>query len=191
MNSKKENNNIKELYPEIAKLTIQDIVSSDAFKLEYDKLIGLGRRKMLTLIPHESQYINAFNQMMDSKNIRKASDFAKYYIDCLDRVSNLPVSKRVVIYSIGNFVYSNTIKGMMDKYDHEHKRLPFGMTGKKVAAMLACSPHCKDIISEDFNKELTMSENIKQFIEKIEKNNHYFELYNKIIAYSNVKILHL
>lgn len=186
-----DNNNIKELYPEIAKLTIQDIVSSDAFKLEYDKLIGLGRQKMLTLIPRESQYINAFNQMMDSKSIYKASDFAKYYIDCLDKVSNLPVSKRVVIYSIGNFVYSNTIKGMMDKYDHEHKRLPFGITPKKVAAMLACSLHCKDIIGEDFNKELTMDENIKQFIEKTEKNNHYFELYNKIIAYSKYKIVRL
>ena len=104
--------NIKEKYPEIAAMTVEDIVNSEEFGKQYEKAID-------AYSPHIREYY-AYRSLL-KKGILDIEAFRKEYIRCIDKESKLSFVKRVVVYSIGNDAYARTIKQMMKEYDELHK----------------------------------------------------------------------
>ena len=97
---------IKTKYPEIAKMTVAEVVATNLF------VIGL--RKAITSYRIVNYY--AF-QSLKRNNTLEPENFRKEYIACLDKVSNMPVAKRNIVLAIGNDAYRRTVKQMMDNYD--------------------------------------------------------------------------
>lgn len=105
--------NIKEQYPEIAKMTVYEIINSEEFKTQYEKT--------LVSFKVETKYFHAFKSLKNT-GMLEFETFVKEYISCIDKESNLPFAKRVVIYSLGNSVYAKTIKQLMTNYDNTARK---------------------------------------------------------------------
>lgn len=99
-------NDIREKYPEIAKMTVAEVVATNLF------VIGL--RKAITSYRVFNYY--AF-QSLRRNNIFEPENFRREYIACMDKESKMPVAKRNIILAIGNDAYRRTVKQMMDNYD--------------------------------------------------------------------------
>ena len=99
-------NDIREKYPEIAKMTVAEVVATNLF------VIGL--RKAITSYRVLNYY--AF-QSLRRNNTFEPENFRKEYIACMDKESKMPVAKRNIILAIGNDAYRRTVKQMMDNYD--------------------------------------------------------------------------
>lgn len=104
--------NIKEQYPEIAKMTVQDIINSDGFKEQYEKACSVYKNNNC-----KGNYY-AYKSL-EKQGLLQVENFKKEYIACIDKESKLPFAKRVVIYSLGNDTYARTIKKMMKDYDNK------------------------------------------------------------------------
>lgn len=104
--------NIKEKYPEIAAMTVEDIINSEEFGKQYEKAINAYN-------PHVREYY-AYRSLLKQGTF-DIEAFRKEYIRCIDKESKLPFVKRVVVYSIGNDTYARTIKQMMKQHDELHK----------------------------------------------------------------------
>lgn len=102
--------NIKEQYPEIAAMTVEDVINSDSFEEQYKK--ALTSYRVLNYYAYKS---------LEKQGTLQLVNFRKEYIACIDKVSKLPFAKRVIIFSIGNDAYARTIKKMMKDYGHEKK----------------------------------------------------------------------
>lgn len=104
-------NNLREKYPEIAKMTVAEVVATDLF--------AIGLRKA---IAHYSIHIKiagiyyAF-QSLKQNNTLELENFRQEYIACIDKESKMPVAKRNIVLAIGNDAYRRTVKQMMDNYD--------------------------------------------------------------------------
>ena len=99
-------NDIREKYPEIAKMTVAEVVATNLF------VIGL--RKAITSYRVLNYY--AF-QSLRRNNTFEPENFRREYIACMDKESKMPVAKRNIILAIGNDAYRRTVKQMMDNYD--------------------------------------------------------------------------
>lgn len=106
---KSDANDIREKYPEIAKMTVAEVVATNLF--------AIGLRKALPgyRIFNSSQYY-AFKSLKQN-NTLEPENFRKEYIACMDKESKMPVVKRNIILAIGNDAYRRTVKQMMDNYD--------------------------------------------------------------------------
>ena len=86
-------------YPEIAKMTVQEVVETDLFAT---KLKNSG----------------AFD----------IDNFRTNYLACINQQSKLPAAKRVIIVAIGNDAYKRTVHQMVNDYeqnkDIQHHPLP-------------------------------------------------------------------
>lgn len=105
-------NNIREKYPEIAKMTVAEVVATNLF------VIGL--RKAITNYSKHIKVVGSIYyafQSLRRNNTLEPENFRKEYIACLDKVSNMPVAKRNIVLAIGNDAYRRTVKQMMDNYD--------------------------------------------------------------------------
>lgn len=102
---------IREKYPEIAKMTVAEVVATNLF------VIGL--RKAITsysrLIKVAGVYY-AF-QSLKQNNTLEPENFRQEYIACMDKESKMPAIKRSIVLAIGNDAYRRTVKQMMDNYD--------------------------------------------------------------------------
>lgn len=101
-------NDIREKYPEIAKMTVAEVVASNLF------VIGLRKAVTSYRIFNNSYY--AF-QSLKRNNTLEPESFRREYIACMDKESKMPVAKRNIILAIGNDAYRRTVKQMMDNYD--------------------------------------------------------------------------
>ncbi len=99
-------NDIREKYPEIAKMTVAEVVATNLF------VIGL--RKAITSYRVLNYY--AF-QSLKRSNTLEPENFRREYIACMDKESKMPVAKRSIVLAIGNDAYRRTVKQMMDNYD--------------------------------------------------------------------------
>jgi hypothetical protein len=113
-------NDIREKYPEIAKMTVAEVVATNLFAIGLRKAITgyrIGIRKALTgyRIFNSSQYY-AF-QSLKQNNTLEPENFRKEYIACMDKESKMPAVKRNIILAIGSDAYRRTVKQMMDNYD--------------------------------------------------------------------------
>ena len=99
-------NDIREKYPEIAKMTVAEVVATNLF------VVGL--RKAIT--SYRVLNYHAF-QSLRRNNTFEPENFRREYIACMDKESKMPVAKRNIILAIGNDAYRRTVKQMMDNYD--------------------------------------------------------------------------
>ncbi len=97
---------IREKYPEIAKMTVAEVVNTNLF--------AIGLRKAINSYRIVNYY--AF-QSLKRNNTLEQENFRKEYIACLDKESKMPVAKRNIVLAIGNDAYRRTVKQMMDNYD--------------------------------------------------------------------------
>ena len=93
-------------YPEIAKMTVADVVATNLFTV--------GLRQAITSYRVLNFY--AF-QSLRRNNTLEPENFRKEYIACMDKESKMPYAKRIIILSIGNDAYCRTVKQMMKNYD--------------------------------------------------------------------------
>lgn len=96
----------KKKYPEIAKMTVAEVVATNLFTI--------GLRQAITSYRIINYY--AF-QSLKRNNTLEPENFRKEYIACMDKESKMPYAKRVIVLAIGNDAYCRTVKQMMKNYD--------------------------------------------------------------------------
>ena len=101
-----EADEFKKKYPEIAKMTVAEVVATDLFA---EKLKGVVTNyRILDYYAFKS---------LKRENIFEAENFRKEYIACMDKESNMPYAKRYIVLDIGNTAYHRTVTQMMRDYD--------------------------------------------------------------------------
>ena len=100
-----EADEFKKKYPEIAKMTVAEIVPN---------LFTIGLRQAITSYRVLNYY--AF-QSLKRNNTLEPENFRKEYIACMDKESKMPYAKRIIVLAIGNDAYRRTVKQMMKNYD--------------------------------------------------------------------------
>lgn len=96
----------KKKYPEIAKMTVAEVVATNLFTV--------GLRQAITSYRIVNYY--AF-QSLRKNNTLEPENFRKEYIACMDKESKMPYAKRVIVLTIGNDAYRRTVNQMMKNYD--------------------------------------------------------------------------
>lgn len=104
-------NDIREKYPEIAKMTVAEVVATNLFVIGLRKAIENYKHRAV----NSSQYY-AF-QSLKRNNTLEPENFRQEYIACMDKESKMPVAKRDIVLTIGNDAYHRTVKQMMDNYE--------------------------------------------------------------------------
>ena len=99
-------NEIREKYPEIAKMTVAEVVATNLFT------IGLRQAITSYRIVNYYAYVS-----LRRNNTFEPENFRKEYIACMDKESKMPYAKRTIVLAIGNDAYRRTVKQMMDNYD--------------------------------------------------------------------------
>ena len=111
LNKKKEQieqdaEDIRTKYPEIAKMTVAEVVATNLFTV--------GLRQAITNYRVLDYY--AFRSLKRN-NTLEPENFRKEYIACIDKESKMPYAKRIIVLAIGNDAYHRTVKQMMKNYD--------------------------------------------------------------------------
>jgi hypothetical protein len=101
-----EADEFKKKYPEIAKMTVAEVVATNLFTV--------GLRQAITSYRVLNYY--AF-QSLKRNNTLEPENFRKEYIACMDKESKMPYAKRIIVLDIGNDAYRRTVKQMMKNYD--------------------------------------------------------------------------
>ena len=101
-----EADEFKKKYPEIAKMTVAEVVATNLFTI--------GLRQAITSYRVLNYY--AF-QSLRRNNTLEPENFRKEYIACVDKESKMPYAKRIIVLAIGNDAYRRTVKQMMKNYD--------------------------------------------------------------------------
>jgi hypothetical protein len=102
---------IREKYPEIAKMTVAEVVATNLFVIGLRKAIAnYNRLTKVAGVYYAYQYLKQ-NNTLEPENFRKE------YIACMDKESKMPAIKRSIVLAIGNDAYRRTVKQMMDNYD--------------------------------------------------------------------------
>ena len=96
----------KKKYPEIAKMTVAEVVATNLFTV--------GLRQAITSYRVLNYY--AF-QSLKRNNTLEPENFRKEYIACMDKESKMPYAKRIIVLTIGNDAYRRTVNQMMKNYD--------------------------------------------------------------------------
>lgn len=113
---------MREKYPEIAKLTIAEVVDTEAFrKAAQDKIQHL--KLMFKVGAKEgSKYVYgaSFLRLYHDGELSQLA-FGPNYIDVLDKQSSLSSTDRVIIKSIGDEVYAKVVAKMIEDYDKQHE----------------------------------------------------------------------
>jgi len=100
-------NEIRTKYPEIAKMTVAEIVATEMFAKKL--------KEAITSYRIVNYY--AFVSLRKNKTL-EPDNFRKEYIACMDKESSMPVAKRIIILAIGNDAYKRTVTQMMNDYDN-------------------------------------------------------------------------
>lgn len=109
-----EADEFKKKYPEIAKMTVAEVVATDLFAEKLKSVIANYNKRLDYYAFKSLEY--AFKSLEKNK-IFETENFRKEYIACIDKESNMPAVKRNIVLAIGNDAYSRTVKQMMDNYD--------------------------------------------------------------------------
>ena len=101
-------NDIRAKYPEIAKMTVAEVVATHEFATQLEKAI----------VSYRAFNFYAFQSLRREKAL-EPDNFRKEYIACMDKESNMPAAKRATVLAIGNDAYKRTVKQMMKEYDEK------------------------------------------------------------------------
>lgn len=104
-----EADEFKKKYPEIAKMTVAEVVATDLFA-----------EKLKSTIANYNKCLGYYAfKSLEKNKIFEIENFRKEYIACMDKESNMPYAKRYIILNIGNATYHHTVTQMMRDYDKE------------------------------------------------------------------------
>lgn len=105
---------LKEKYPEIAKMTVEQVVDSNEFKHQFQKAVTTirnARHKLLDALDGQLKR-NIYDRLVDKK-LLKTEYFCNEFKKCINKESKLPSQLRNFVVSFGNNIYKDTIKQMM------------------------------------------------------------------------------
>ena len=110
---------IKQKYPEIAKMTTKDVIETaefeialkDAYKAAWRE-IRIYETKLRIISRHPIR-------ILEAKKIFEVETFRKEYLAVIDKQSKRPAGQRQVIASIGSMAYTKTVELLMKKYDEQ------------------------------------------------------------------------
>jgi NAD-dependent SIR2 family protein deacetylase len=112
---------MREKYPEIAKLTIAEVVDTEAFrKAAQDKITHLYRTFTKYCEGTKYVYAASFLRLYRDNELSQLA-FGTNYIDVLDKQSSLSSTDRAIIKSIGDEVYAKVVAKMIEDYDKQHE----------------------------------------------------------------------
>lgn len=108
---------IKQKYPEIAKMTMKDVIETKEFKTALEdahkaawREIRIYETKLRIISKHPIRALEA-------KKMFEVENFRKEYLAVIDKQSKLAAGQRQVIASIGSMAYTKTVELLMKKYD--------------------------------------------------------------------------
>lgn len=102
-----EADEFKKKYPEIAKMTVAEVVATDLFA-----------EKLKSVIANYNKSLDYYAfKSLEKNKIFETENFRKEYIACMDKESNMPYAKRYIVLNIGNTTYHRTVTQMMSDYD--------------------------------------------------------------------------
>jgi len=101
-----EADEFKKKYPEIAKMTVAEVVATNLFTV--------GLRQAIT--SYRIVNYHAF-QSLRRNNTLEPENFRKEYIACMDKESKMPYAKRIIVLAIGYDACRRTVKQMIKNYD--------------------------------------------------------------------------
>lgn len=111
-NSQKINiDDFKKKYPEIARMTVAEVVATELFAKKLDVTIKCYKGTKANFY--------AFLSLKKDKTL-EPENFRKEYVACLDKESKMPYTKRLTVLIIGDDAYRRTVKQMMEEYDKKH-----------------------------------------------------------------------
>jgi len=111
---------MREKYPEIAKLTVAEVVNTEAFRnAAQDKIDSLHR---VFKYNDYGRYVYkaAFLRLLKAGVFSRLA-FGPNYIDVLDKKSSLSSRDRMIVKSIGDEVYAKVVAKMIEDYDKQHE----------------------------------------------------------------------
>lgn len=101
-----EANDFRTKYPEIAKMTVQEVVETELFAANLPKAVNANK---------VGNYY-AFLSLKNS-NAFDIDTFRNEYIACMTQQSKMPAAKRIIIVAIGNDAYKRTVNQMIKDYE--------------------------------------------------------------------------
>lgn len=110
---------IKQKYPEIAKMTMEDVIKTDEFEIALEEAykaawreIRIYETKLRIISKHPIRVLKA-------QKVFEVETFRKEYLAVIDKQSTRPATQRQVIASIGSMAYTKTVELLMKKYDSQ------------------------------------------------------------------------
>lgn len=108
----------KEKYPELAKMTLGEIVHSDTFARKFKEAVD----QFDMFIMHAGGVHNLKRNpliVLEEKGYLKLDTFKVEYLKVLDKNSSLPTQLRQAVAIFGKSIYVQAVKSLMQKYDIE------------------------------------------------------------------------
>lgn len=112
---------IKEKYPELAKMTLGDIVHSDAFAQKFKEAVKQFET-FVTLAGGSHNFKRNSLIVLDEKGFLKLDIFKAEYLKVLDKNSCLSTQLRQAIAIFGKNIYVEAVKLLMQKYDNKKQQ---------------------------------------------------------------------
>lgn len=110
---------IKQKYPEIAKMTMEDVIKTDEFEIALEEAykaawreIRIYETKLRIISKHPIRVLKA-------QKVFEVETFRKEYLAVIDKQSMRPNAQRQTIASIGSMAYTKTVELLMKKYDSQ------------------------------------------------------------------------
>lgn len=111
---------MKQKYPEIAKMTMKDVIETNEFEACLEdahkaawREVRIYETKLRIISKHPIRVLEA-RKMFEVENFRKE------YLAVIDKQSKLPNAQRTVIASIGSMAYTKTVEILMKEYDDKN-----------------------------------------------------------------------
>lgn len=100
-------NDFRTKYPEIAKMTVQEVVETELFATKLLEAVKANR-------------VGNYYVLLSMKNSGAfdIDTFRTNYLACINQQSKLPAAKRIIIVAIGNDAYKRTVNQMAKDYEH-------------------------------------------------------------------------
>lgn len=99
-------NDFRAKYPEIAKMTVQEVVETDLFATKLPEAVRANKVGNYYAL-----------QSLKNSNAFEPETFRTNYLACINQQSKLPAAKRIIIVAIGNDAYKRTVNQMVKDYE--------------------------------------------------------------------------
>lgn len=111
---------IKQKYPEIAKMTMEDVIETAEFEIALEEAykaawreIRIYETKLRIISKHPIRVLKA-------QKVFEVETFRKEYLAVIDKQSMRSSAQRQTIASIGSMAYTKTVELLMKKYDSQN-----------------------------------------------------------------------